>query len=84
MPDDATPHAPQTAAGQEAARDFSARAHRLIPGGAHTYSKGDDQFPANAPRGRVRGKATRVWNLNRHLRAAQIDCPGAIQPRLPA
>jgi glutamate-1-semialdehyde 2,1-aminomutase len=25
-------------------------AHELIPGGAHTYSKGDDQFPANAPR----------------------------------
>ena len=24
--------------------------HDLIPGGAHTYSKGDDQFSANAPR----------------------------------
>ena len=24
--------------------------HHLIPGGAHTFSKGDDQFPANAPR----------------------------------
>ena len=23
--------------------------HDLIPGGAHTYSKGDDQFPSNAP-----------------------------------
>ena len=22
---------------------------RVIPGGAHTYSKGDDQFPAIAP-----------------------------------
>jgi len=63
MPDDATPHAPQTAAGQEAARDFSARAHRLIPGGAHTYSKGDDQFPANAPRALARGKGARVWDL---------------------
>lgn len=27
----------------------SDRLHELIPGGAHTYSKGDDQFPANAP-----------------------------------
>jgi glutamate-1-semialdehyde 2,1-aminomutase len=25
------------------------RAHSLIPGGAHTYAKGDDQFPVNAP-----------------------------------
>ena len=23
--------------------------HSLIPGGAHTYSRGDDQFPENAP-----------------------------------
>ena len=23
--------------------------HALIPGGAHTYSKGEDQFPANTP-----------------------------------
>jgi glutamate-1-semialdehyde 2,1-aminomutase len=28
---------------------LSTRAHRAIPGGCHTYSKGDDQFPANAP-----------------------------------
>jgi glutamate-1-semialdehyde 2,1-aminomutase len=27
----------------------SERAHRLIPAGCHTYSKGDDQFPASAP-----------------------------------
>ena len=23
--------------------------HAAIPGGAHTYSRGDDQFPENAP-----------------------------------
>lgn len=28
---------------------LSERAHRLIPAGSHTYSKGDDQFPASAP-----------------------------------
>jgi glutamate-1-semialdehyde 2,1-aminomutase len=40
--------------------------HKLIPGGAHTYSKGDDQFPANAPRYLERGEGARVWdNLDR-------------------
>lgn len=29
--------------------DYSSRLHSLIPGGAHTYSRGDDQFPSNAP-----------------------------------
>lgn len=38
------------------------KAHRLIPGGCHTYAKGDDQFPANAPRFLVRGKGCRVWD----------------------
>ncbi len=38
------------------------RAHRLIPAGAHTYSKGDDQFPANAPGFLVRGLGARVWD----------------------
>jgi glutamate-1-semialdehyde 2,1-aminomutase len=36
--------------------------HRLIPGGAHTYSKGDDQFPANAPRYLERGEGCHVWD----------------------
>ena len=31
------------------------RAHRLIPGGAHTYAKGDDQYPVDAPAFIVRG-----------------------------
>lgn len=36
--------------------------HRLIPGGSHTYSKGDDQFPANAPRYLERGDGAYVWD----------------------
>ena len=28
---------------------LSERLHKVIPGGAHTYSRGDDQFPLNAP-----------------------------------
>ena len=38
------------------------RTHDLIPGGAHTYSKGDDQFPANAPRHLERGEDAYVWD----------------------
>ena len=37
---------------------------RVIPGGAHTYSKGRDQMPANAPEAFVRGKGGRVWALD--------------------
>jgi glutamate-1-semialdehyde 2,1-aminomutase len=29
--------------------DYSQRLHRVIPSGAHTYSRADFQFPANAP-----------------------------------
>jgi glutamate-1-semialdehyde 2,1-aminomutase len=39
----------------------SERSHRVIPGGAHTYSKGDDQFPANAPGHIERGEGVEVW-----------------------
>lgn len=28
---------------------YRRRLHQVIPGGAHTYSRGDDQFPSNAP-----------------------------------
>jgi glutamate-1-semialdehyde 2,1-aminomutase len=42
--------------------DLNEKAHRLIPGGSHTYAKGDDQFPSNAPRFLVRGKGCRVWD----------------------
>ncbi|OGH64040.1 MAG: hypothetical protein A2821_03480 [Candidatus Magasanikbacteria bacterium RIFCSPHIGHO2_01_FULL_41_23] len=37
------------------------RRHDLIPGGAHTYSKGDDQFPSNAPKAAVKGRGAYVW-----------------------
>ncbi len=34
----------------------------LIPGGSHTYSKGRDQFPSNAPNIFVRGKGAYIWD----------------------
>ncbi len=54
------PGKPSGPAGIESS-EFSARAHRVIPGGAHTYSKGDDVLPATAPSAFVRGKGARVW-----------------------
>lgn len=42
--------------------NYSERLHKVIPGGAHTYSRGDDQFPANAPAILERGKGCRVWS----------------------
>jgi glutamate-1-semialdehyde 2,1-aminomutase len=40
------------------------RLHAAIPGGAHTYAKGDDQYPANAPTAIVRGEGCRVWDVD--------------------
>jgi glutamate-1-semialdehyde 2,1-aminomutase len=39
-------------------------ANRLIPGGAHTYAKGDDQYPVLAPGFIARGHGCRVWDLD--------------------
>lgn len=38
-------------------------AHKYIPGGAHTYSRGDDQFPSNAPKALAKGKGSYVWDV---------------------
>ena len=38
------------------------RAHSLIPGGAHTYAKGDDQYPVLAPPFIARGFGCHVWD----------------------
>ncbi len=52
-------------------RTFSERIHKLVPGGAHTYSKGDDQFPYNSPGVIVRGKGAYVWDADGN---EYIDC----------
>lgn len=44
--------------------NFSERLNRVIPGGAHTYSRGDDQFPSNAPQILSKGKGAYVWDVN--------------------
>jgi glutamate-1-semialdehyde 2,1-aminomutase len=40
------------------------KSHTLIPGGAHTYAKGDDQYPELAPGFLVRGQGCRVWDVD--------------------
>lgn len=40
------------------------KAKSLIPGGGHTYSKGDDQFPQLSPFAIQRGKGGRVWDID--------------------
>lgn len=45
-------------------RSFSERLHSAIPGGAHTYSRGDDQYPSNAPPILSHGKGAYVWDAD--------------------
>ena len=45
-------------------RALQPKAHRIIPGGSHTYAKGDDQYPEQAPGFIVRGKGCHVWDLD--------------------
>lgn len=45
-------------------RALQETAHRLIPGGSHTYAKGDDQFPEKAPGFIVRGKGCHAWDVD--------------------
>ena len=45
-------------------KELQRKTHRLIPGGAHTYAKGDDQYPLEAPGFIVRGKGCHVWDVD--------------------
>ena len=38
--------------------------HNLIPGGSHTYSKGDDQFPKLSPAAISHGKGSHLWDVD--------------------
>lgn len=40
------------------------RFNAVIPGGSHTYAKGDDQFPEFMPVYIVRGKGSHVWDAD--------------------
>jgi glutamate-1-semialdehyde 2,1-aminomutase len=45
-------------------KSLQKKAHLLIPGGCHTYAKGDDQYPENAPPFICRGLGSHVWDLD--------------------
>lgn len=55
--------------------DFRNKIHKLIPGGAHTYSKGDDQFPLRSPAAISYGKGSHVWDLDGN---EYIECLGGL------
>lgn len=40
------------------------KSHAFIPGGAHTYAKGDDQYPEQAPGFICRGEGCHVWDID--------------------
>lgn len=44
--------------------EYRRKVHDLIPGGAHTYSKGDDQFPELSPAAIDHGKGAYVWDID--------------------
>lgn len=46
--------------------DYKTRLHKSIPGGAHTYSRGDDQYPYNAPPILSSGKGCYVYDSEGH------------------
>src|SRR5215468_4002488 len=50
-----------------ASRHLQKKAHALIPGGSHTYAKGDDQYPVLAPGFIARGAGCRVWDADGNL-----------------
>jgi glutamate-1-semialdehyde 2,1-aminomutase len=45
-------------------RKANQRLHSLIPGGAHTYAKGDDQFPEGMAPVISHGKGAHVWDID--------------------
>jgi glutamate-1-semialdehyde 2,1-aminomutase len=45
-------------------REHTRRAQEVIPAGAHTYAKADDQFAEDTPVILTHGKGCRVWDLD--------------------
>jgi glutamate-1-semialdehyde 2,1-aminomutase len=48
----------------EKSKALQKKSHALIPGGAHTYAKGDDQYPEQAPGFIARGEGCHVWDVD--------------------
>lgn len=48
----------------ERSNELQERLHRLVPGGAHTYARGSDQYPEHMTPVLVRGHGCRVWDAD--------------------
>lgn len=48
----------------ELSNQLQARLHTLVPGGAHTYARGSDQYPEFMAPVLVRGRGCRVWDVD--------------------
>ncbi len=55
----------------EKSNEYRSEIHDLIPGGAHTYSKGDDQFPLLSPAAIQKGQGAYVWDIDGNM---LLDC----------
>ncbi len=44
--------------------EANARLHAMVPGGAHTYAKGDDQYPEGLAPVISRGRGGHVWDVD--------------------
>ncbi|MEV6772345.1 glutamate-1-semialdehyde 2,1-aminomutase [Nocardia sp. NPDC051030] len=50
--------------GFQRSNEIQARLHELVPGGAHTYARGANQYPEDMAPILVRGKGARVWDCD--------------------
>ncbi len=48
----------------ERSNALQARLHQVVPGGAHTFAKGSDQYPEGMAPVLVRGHGARVWDVD--------------------
>ena len=48
----------------DASNELRPRFHQTIPGGSHTYAKGDDQYPQDMAPYLVRGAGSHVWDVD--------------------
>ena len=62
--DEAPLPAPLALADFDRSRALQLRLHAAIPGGSHTYAKGDDQFPEFMAPVLERGRGCRVWDVD--------------------
>jgi glutamate-1-semialdehyde 2,1-aminomutase len=55
---------PETDIDLERSNEMQARLHDLVPGGAHTYARGSDQYPERMAPVLDRGRGARVWDVD--------------------